>query len=72
MNDEISGSGLAIALIRFIQKGRLKTRNTGFQTTSHFGRQDMPYPSETISICSMLRPRKRSPMVRKRRGMSLT
>ncbi|VEE07403.1 Uncharacterised protein [Neisseria animalis] len=29
-------------------------------------------PSATISICSMLRPKKRSPMVRKRSGMSLT
>ena len=53
-------------------KGRLKTRVSSFQTTSRFGMRDMPYPSETISICSMLRPRKRSPMVRKRRGMSLT
>ena len=29
-------------------------------------------PNDTISICSMLRPRKRSPMVRKRSGISLT
>ena len=39
-----------------------------FQTAFNISNQ----PNVTISICSILLPKKRSPMVRKRSGMSLT
>ncbi len=39
-----------------------------FQTAFNITHQ----PNVTISICSILLPKKRSPMVRKRSGMSLT
>ena len=39
-----------------------------FQTAFNISNQ----PSVTISICSILLPKKRSPMVRKRSGISLT
>ena len=46
----------------------IKQRPSEFQTAFNITYQ----PNVTISICSILLPKKRSPMVRKRSGMSLT